>query len=193
MKKYQEVEMKFRLVNVEHVLEILGHFGAVRSTKDEYQCDRYFVPPHRDFFEEDIVSEWLRLRKTDTEEVLNYKRWLPLGAKVQTHCEEYETVVSDGYAMQQIMKYLDFKEIIQVEKVRNCWKYQNILISIDEVTDLGTFIEMEYADKLEESEMDNALAYMEDVLRNKFEAIVEPRDRRGYPYQIMARKGLLES
>ena len=109
-KKYQEIEMKFKLNNSKDVLIILKSLGAEKVVDQEYQCDIYYAPSHRNFFEEEIISEWLRLRRTTSKEHLNYKRWLPIGEKIQTHCEEYETEVSDGFALIKILEYMDFKE-----------------------------------------------------------------------------------
>ena len=94
-KKYQEVELKFKLGNYLEVINMLNAIGARIVGEEEYQKDTYYMPSHRDFFEEEIVSEWIRLRETKTESQLNYKRWLPIGAKIQTHCEEYETNITD--------------------------------------------------------------------------------------------------
>lgn len=192
-KKYQEVELRFKLSNIKEVLIILEELAAEKVIDQEYQCDTYFVPYHRDFFEEEIISEWLRLRKTNFKEQINYKRWLPIGAKIQTHCEEYETDVTDGYALRKILEYMDFREIIKVEKKRNCWKYGDVLICIDEVTELGTFIELEYIKHIEEKKVEEICKDMEKMLHDILHAIVEPRDRRGYPYQMMSLKGVLNS
>lgn len=190
-KKYQEVEMKFKVKNSKEIWQILGNIDAEKLIDQEYQCDTYFVPSHRNFFEEDIISEWLRLRKTSTKEQINYKRWLPIGEKIQTHCEEYESDVTDGYALRKILEYMDFQEIIRVEKRRSCWKYGDVLICIDEVKELGTFIELEYAKPVEEQEVEEVSKYMENLLYSTLYAVVEPRDRRGYPYQMLAIKGII--
>jgi len=189
--KDQEVEMKFKLLNACKVVEHITELGAEHVVTDEYQKDTYFAPQHRDFFAENIVSEWLRLRETPTIQQLNYKRWLPLGATIQTHCDEYETEITNVTAMEKIFEYLDFKKVICVEKNRNVWKYKNILVCIDMVTELGTFIELEYAEKIPEAEIPEITATMQQVLLKDLKASVESRDRRGYPYQMMTLKGLL--
>lgn len=190
-KKYQELEMKFKVRNSKEVVEILENLGIEKVVDQEYQCDIYFVPSHRNFFEKEIISEWLRLRKTNTKEQINYKRWLPIGEKNQTHCEEYETDVTDGYALKKILEHMDFREIVKVEKKRNCWKYDDVLICIDEVKNLGTFIELEYVKPVEEEKMEEVSEYMEKILYNILCAVVEPRDRRGYPYQMLVLKGVI--
>ena len=53
------------------------------------------------------------------------------------------------------------------------------------------FIELEYAEKIPEAEIPEITAIMEQFLLQELKASVEPRDRRGYPYQMMALKGLL--
>lgn len=190
-RKNQEVEIKFKLLNAHQVVQRMAELSAEKVVTDEYQKDTYFAPQHRDFFAEDIVSEWLRLRETPTVQQLNYKRWLPLGAAIQTHCEEYETDLANSAAMEKILDYLDFQRVICVEKTRNTWKYKNVLICIDEVTELGTFIELEYTQQVPEEELPEITAFMEQILHQELNASVESRDRRGYPYQMMSLKGLL--
>ncbi len=189
--KYQEVELKFKLENKKETEERLRHIGALPENEVEYQKDTYYVPAHRDFFAEDVVSEWLRLRESNGKVQLNYKRWLPIGAKKQTHCEEYETNISDVIAVKRILYYLNFKEIVVVEKERKTWKYENFIISLDTVKELGCFIEIEYGEEVKEENVELILDSMCDFLKDVIHADVSERDRRGYPYQLLTMKGLI--
>lgn len=64
--------------------------------------------------------------------------------KYTTHCDEYETQVQDSDKLKKILKALNFKKIITVEKRRSLFLYQNSLeIALDEVRDLGFYIEVE--------------------------------------------------
>ena len=188
MSKYQEVETKHRLLNSAEVIRRLIELKCEHILTDECQTDTYYTPPHRDFLANDIVSEWLRIREANGRCSINFKQWLPIGAEIQNRCDEYESAVSDAFAVKRILCLLDFREIAVVKKKRNSWMFQGVEISIDEVEGLGTFIELEAAETVREDKIDEQykrFAEMLDVL----DARTSPRDRRGYPYQIIELAG----
>lgn len=180
MKAYREIEVKYRLLNGKEVIGNLRRLSMRHLVVDERQKDTYYMPCHRNFLEHEIVSEWLRIRETNHGCSINYKQWLPVGAKIQSHCNEYESEISDPLALKLMLKSLDFQSLIVVEKIRNSWIHGKFEISIDEVIDLGTFIEVESKCDLDEVPDEN----FEQVLE-LIGARVGPRDRRGYPYQML--------
>lgn len=186
-KKYQEVEAKYQLLNFEEVIEHLKEMELHQIDNSEYQKDTYYNSPVRDFLENEIVSEWLRIRETKEACTLNYKLWLPIGAKIQNQCREFEIEISDVYAMKQILSHLSFEEIAIVEKNRRSWKYDKVEISIDEVKGLGSFIELEYSEEVEESKIEEINKLFEKILHS-LNAEVSERDRRGYAYALIQRK-----
>lgn len=186
-KKYQEVEAKYRLLNVEDVIVRIKELNISKVGESEYQKDIYYTSPFRDFLENEIVSEWLRIRETKDVCTMNYKLWLPIGAKIQNQCKEFETEISDSYAMEQILSHLSFKEVAVVEKERKSWKYEKVEISIDEVSELGSFIELEYDEEVDESEIDGINKLFKEIL-SVLNAKVSERDRRGYAYAIIQKK-----
>lgn len=50
---------------------------------------------------------------------------------------------NQGVGTQLVEQSLDFKAVIVVEKTRSSWEIKNIEVPVDEVTNLGTFIELE--------------------------------------------------
>ena len=184
MSKYQEVEVKFPLFNREVVLQEIEKLGLQKKVIDEVQCDRYYTPFHKNFLEPEIVSEWFRVRETKNKCSLNFKQWLPIGAKVQNQCNEYETKIDDAYALRKILDLLDFKEIIVVNKTRNSWIYENVEISIDYVDSLGAFIELEAMDQVSEEEIFLVHEHFNKILSH-IKAEVGERDHRGYPYLLI--------
>lgn len=184
MGKYQEVEVRFPLLNRNDVIEEIKKLGLHSKVKDEIQKDSYYTPIHRDFLEPEIVSEWFRVRETNNKCSLNFKQWLPIGAKVQNQCNEYETVIEDVYALKQILNLLNFKEIITVNKTRNSWVIENVEISIDLVDSLGAFIELEAMDRVDEKEIASIHEHFNRILA-KIKAKIGERDHRGYPYLLI--------
>jgi len=187
MKKYQEVEVKYPLFNSDQVISILGELKADKKVENQYQLDVYFTPYHKNFLDNDIVSEWLRIRKTDKKNAVNFKRWLPLGAKIQNHCDEFEVIINDFAGMELMLKALDFCEIIRVEKTRNSWIFNDTEISIDIVKDLGCFIELEAVEQVSEENIQAVHEKFKSII-TLLKADVGPQDRRGYPYLIIELK-----
>jgi adenylate cyclase, class 2 len=151
--KHVEVEQKFHLRNHTELRNRLEEEGAERLGT-EHQIDVYYNAPHRDFLAEQNISEWLRLRDEGTKASITYKRWLPLTAKVKTHCDEYESEISDIEAMRKLLSALDFTELITVDKNREEWFLDDVVIALDTVKDLGSFVEFEYkgdADTVDEA------------------------------------------
>lgn len=181
--KYQEVEAKYQLLNMEEVIQRIEELHLSLYCC-EYQKDTYYNSPFRNFLAEDIVSEWFRVRETKNSASLNYKLWLPVGAKIQNQCKEYESEIEDVYAVRQILSCLSFSEIACVEKRRRTWKYKNMEISIDEVKKLGAFIEIEYCEEVPEEKIPEVNLLFEQILCD-LNAEVKERDRRGYAYTLI--------
>lgn len=184
MGKYQEVEVKYLLCNKEQVLENINQMGLKRNIENQIQNDSYYIPAHRNFFESEIVSEWLRIRETEINCTLNFKQWLPIGAKEQNYCNEYETVVEDVFALKKIFELLNFKEVVRVYKVRNSWIYDDVEICIDEVSNLGTYIELEMLHKVDKGQI-SLMQERFDMILQYIAADVGERNRRGYPYMLL--------
>lgn len=182
--KYQEVEVKFPLYNKNNVVEQIEKLGFEHIKKDKQQCDTYYSPPGRKFYSGEIISEWLRIREEINVFSFNFKQWLPIGAKIQNECNEYETIISDAVAMKKILDALGFEIEVIVNKTRNSWMAEDIEISIDEVKGLGCFIELEATSyvKPEDLSMIHKNFYK---LLNKIEAKVGERNRVGYPYMLL--------
>src|SRR5437764_14184224 len=128
-----EIEIKHPLHNPQHVMLRLKELGATLIANSEFQEDTYYVPAHRNFLDEPIVSEWLRIRRTLHTTTINYKRWLPIGAEIQTHCDEYESAVANASALEQILHALDMREIVKVSKNRSVWRLKDVEVAINQV------------------------------------------------------------
>ncbi len=60
---------------------------------------------------------------------------------------EIELVIESPDAIQSLLEALGLKPFIAYTKTRNSWKYQNCTIEIDNIPDLGNFIEIEGPNK----------------------------------------------
>ena len=85
----------------------------------------------------------MRLRESPKGKSITYKHFHPENVKITDYCDEYESIVENIDAVKKIFEALDMKEVIVVEKYRKVWIYKEVEIAVDEVTDLGGFVELE--------------------------------------------------
>ena len=175
-----EIEVKFQLLNPEEVAKLLD-IKAKSTKKDVFQKDSYFVPAHRDFLSSKYPFEWLRLRETGKGVSLDYKHFYPENAEKTDYCDEFQTKIEDAVTIRKILNSLDFKEPIIVEKVRSTWEFKDVEIAIDDVKNLGRFIELEAIKHFGDPK--EGKAYLYSILK-EINAKVGEEDFRGYPFQV---------
>ncbi len=142
-----EVEQKFAVDDhreIQRRLEQLGahEFGVVE------QVDRYFNHPARDFAQTD---EALRLRRVGEANFITYKGpKLDAGTKTRREIElplGAGTKVAAEFA--EILAALGFRLSGEVHKTRRimhlAWQNKDVEIALDQVTNLGAFVELEIA------------------------------------------------
>jgi predicted adenylyl cyclase CyaB len=144
-----EIEIQVRISQTSKLESFLER--EAKLTFEEYQKDEYFTPLHRNFVATEPVAEWLRLRQSDQGSV-TYKNWHYGADGRSQYCDEYETGLTDIDQMRQIFGALDMKPVITVEKARQSWRYQDYEISLDHVTSLGDFVEVEYKGSTENAD-----------------------------------------
>jgi adenylate cyclase, class 2 len=180
--KYIEVEQKFRLLSSPDELKAtLTDRGAKRGDPS-HQIDTYFNAPHRDFLGGEVISEWLRVRVEDASASLNFKRWYPLEEKTKTHCDEFESTVTDAEAVRRTLAALDFTELTVVDKHREEWTTDSIAVAFDTVAGLGNFIEFEF--KGETDTIEDATARIEEFISSLNVELGE-RINTGYPHMTL--------
>lgn len=172
-----EVELKFPLADPGRVLELLDELGACRGEPLE-QRDRYFNHPARDFAETD---EALRIRSVAGRHWVTYK-----GPKVDPQTKTRREIEipfgsdpADDRRFAEMLTLLGFREVRTVEKRRVPyhldWEDRPLEIALDEVTGLGTFLEIETT--AEESTRDAA---RDSVLRLATHLGLSNSERRSY-------------
>lgn len=182
-----EIEIKLPLLNKAVVVKFLNDHSSIAS--ESTQHDIYFNAPHRDFLEnKDNVNEWLRIRVSGNKAQINYKDWQPHEEPIKTHCTELETSVDSFDQLDKILGALNFKKLIEVNKLRRSWIYKDIEISIDTVKGLGDYIELEYKGKI--NNIDEARKHLFAVLK-EIKAKTKELDVKGYPYLLLKSKKLI--
>ena len=157
-----------------------------KFVKKEREVDEYFTPAHRNFLAPQFPFEWLRLRNS---KILTYKHYHPENVEINTHCDEFECVISNPSQFQKILASLDFKKLVTVDKSRETYRTDEFEFALDKIEELGYFIEIE-ALKI----FGNISATREklfEVARN-LGINISTFDKRGYPYLMLKKKGLLK-
>ena len=124
------IEVKARCVNVQRAEENLNSIGAGLAGTFR-QKDTYFK----------ALSGRLKLREISSDEgqVVYYERSDVAGPKRS----DYEVAsTSDPLSMRIVLKNI-FGISVEVEKTRQVWLWENVRIHLDNVKDLGHFLELE--------------------------------------------------
>ena len=132
----KNIEIEFKIkVNRIKFNELMKKIKDIsKFVKEEDQIATYFKPDFKEF-----NNEWLRVRKENSNNVLNYKKKNESG-----DIEEYEVLIDNYDKLKSIFNYLGFKDSIVVSKHRISYLYKDKYeISFDEVDKLGLFIEIE--------------------------------------------------
>lgn len=140
-----EVEQKFRVHDVADLRRRLQALGAEQRETAE-QADRYFAHPSRDFAQTD---EALRLRRIGEFNFITYKG-PKLDATTKTR-REIEIALADGRLAAadaaDLLSAIGFAMVAEVCKRRQdfsvTWQGQAIGVSLDQVAELGDFVELE--------------------------------------------------
>ena len=140
-----EVENKFAVADLSEVQRRLESMGA-RMHGIEVHVDSYFNHPQRDFRRTD---EALRIREIDDSVQITFK-----GPRIDSDIkirEELELSLDpspgNGERAKELLQRLGFRFVACVRKRRVIWELDpipySILICLDEVAELGTFVEIE--------------------------------------------------
>ncbi len=150
MKESIEVEVKIPIENRKSVEEALHRVGAQRMNS-ETQVDVYFDHPARSFQETD---EALRLRSRHPEAEGNAKdtaitspyEMTYKGPKLESRSKsrvELSVHISNIDNARSILESLGFKFVATISKRRVFYTVDSITVSVDDVEDVGLFLELE--------------------------------------------------
>jgi adenylate cyclase class 2 len=152
-----EFELKVRISSLDPVRQQLTGHNA-RFCGRIHEHDIYYNAPHRDF---GVTDEAIRVRYTNDNSVVTYK-----GAKIKTSGlkarEELNMVVDSGAVFEQMLDRLGFTRTAEVNKWRENYRLFEAAIMLDEVENLGTFVEIEI---LAADENSNPTARIEEIAK----------------------------
>lgn len=133
-----EVEVKIKVRELSSIRKRLIERGATPSST-VHEHDIYFNAPHRDF---GVTDEALRVRYSDDTCAVTYKgpKQPGSGSKVR---EEVTVDVMSGGDVETILGKLGFTRTAEVDKTREYFEFGPLLVSLDQVSGLGTYVEVE--------------------------------------------------
>lgn len=177
-----EIEIKVKVENVDTLKNFLQMHGTFKGEKQ--QIDEYFSPAHGDYMSVRPVNEWLRLRTADNKFSLDYKLWHRDEQGQSQYCDEIETGIDNINQARKLLTALHFHSIATVDKIRSAWMYEEYEVAIDEVKDLGTFVEIEYMGKDESIDPKKVVNEMIAFLRSSNCGKIN-KTNTGYPMLLL--------
>ncbi len=129
-----EVEIKAKIDNSGEFEKRLNYLGA-RFLREVVEEDLYFNHPCRDYAQTD---EALRIRNDGT---LTYK-----GPKVDRDTKSREEInlrIGAVHEARSLLEKLGFRFVARVRKRRKYYSLGEVTICVDDVEDLGNFVEIE--------------------------------------------------
>ncbi len=136
-----EIEIKSRIDDPDQMEYKIKKIGA-KFEMEITQEDIYFQHPCKDF---KITDETLRLRKMNNEFFLTYK-----GPKIDKETKTREEIeLKTDEKILDLLKNLGFSIAGAVRKIRKNYRINDMVISLDNVENLGHFVEIETFGDLE--------------------------------------------
>jgi len=151
-----EIEIKAQFEDKEKLKENLRKIGA-KEEKIKHQIDEYYNHPSRDTRK---TNEYIRLRYKPGEIKGVFAHHVNIADGVN---KEYEVEVADINVLKQILKNFGFPLLGVIDKKRETYKFNEFSITIDEVKDIGNFLEIEVDG--EEHEIDAKKASCIEMLK----------------------------
>jgi adenylate cyclase class 2 len=108
-----------------------------------HHVDTYYDNPSKSFLKMSPIREWLSVRNRGNKVIINHKLFHFNGQGKSTHSDESELTVQDLDDANRLLGALGFQPLITVNKHRTEAEIDSYLVSVDEVEELGYFVEVE--------------------------------------------------
>ncbi len=167
-----EVEVKAALKDRKTVVSKLAALGC-KFSPELHQIDRVFFPQEFSF-PPPIGTGVLRVRNQNGSYIFTLK----ISQSNHQDCIEREMEITEGDKMIDILKLIKYAEAPVVDKKRIKTNYKDIEIVLDEVEDLGSFIEAEKIVKSENKEdrkktQEELFAFLETIGVSKEDRVID--------------------
>lgn len=197
---HDDIEIEFKFSLDKSSSNRIRKMLLAKKVSESFHKDDYYTPPHRNFMKPrqneasgDASScfafEYFSIRRRGGDASVNYKHFYPENVEKTTHCDEFETHVKDPEKMEKILSSLNFSRLITIEKRRETFMHGDFEVSLDEVKDLGSFIEIESARDL------GGIEKTRKALLNFAQSLgidMSSMKHRGYVEMMLRKKGLMK-
>jgi adenylate cyclase class 2 len=172
MKMTREIEAKIKVFALAPTQTRLQALGA-KFMHTVRQVDTYFMDTHKLLHKKDCG---LRIRQQVVDNaasaMITFKGAREAG-KYKSR-PEYETGIDNVQMTEHIFEALGYYKRLTVEKQRTLWQLDGCEVCLDEVVELGTFIEVEGPDEATvESVLAKLSLHHEPHIRDSYAAMVE--------------------
>jgi len=133
-----EIEVKAKVSSFEEIQSKLANLGCAFS-EPSIQKDRVYLPNGIEFPDKTKGTLFARIRNSNDKYIFTLKKQL------ETEFEniEHELIIDSPEQADEMLKLLDFHEVLSVSKKRIKCKYDGMEICLDDVERLGSFVEVE--------------------------------------------------
>lgn len=140
---YDDIEVEIKLKADDTATQAIKAKLLKNSPTQKHHIDTYFDKAQDSFLTATPIREWLSVRQRGDKVIINYKYWYFDKNGNSTHCDEPELVVENAEAAARLLKPLGFEPLVTVNKHRTEALINNFLVAVDEVEELGSFVEIE--------------------------------------------------
>lgn len=151
----REIEIKMKVDDLKPIADALEAIGCVLA-EPIIQKDIVFRKDN----EEPNVRNILRIRSVNNKNIFTLKR----NVSDELDCLEKETEISNPEELKDIIELLGYKEFVRINKKRWISHYKDYEICLDEVDNLGCFVEMEKLEEISENIIEGVRQEMIDFL-----------------------------
>ena len=150
------------MIELEILVEVLDDYCRAESvlnnynnTHTEHIVDTYFYDPLRGNLkpnESGKTFECLRIREYNSKAKLTYKKDV-YKDEIWQYSDENEIDVENPNNLKEILYSLGLKELLTIDNKRKYYIYGNYEIVLENVKNLGVFLEIEYKGKITNTEI----------------------------------------
>lgn len=152
----REIEKKYRIKNESETLELLKK-NKILLSKTKNQKDTIYMREGKTFSDLDKGEPILRIRETESSLTTTLKKYV----SGPTDRVEITCSIGEKSSYQDYIKALGFSELVVVKKVRKEAIFLGATITLDNVDNLGDFIEIEIM--IEDESSENALINIDKI------------------------------
>lgn len=140
----KEIELKF-IISEEIKKNIIADLQKICDYhKTTRQIDTYYIPYYKNFEINGVTLECLRIRETEGDCILGYKKIHRESSPV--YCDEYETKISNKEQAEKILLSIGFSVQMIIDKTRITYRTEDLEFDFDSVKDLKELLEIELLD-----------------------------------------------